>query len=103
MPQSTAHNFGLPFPASPDPDQRAEWRRWEEHVAKGRIGAPAIPPEQEQDFLARMADLERVVLGEVRSVKLVWEYSLAKAQRRRVSAPGLFVSLRRARDGLRVN
>jgi hypothetical protein len=38
----------------------------------GRIGAPAIPPEDEQQFLTRMADMERAVLGEVRSVRRVW-------------------------------
>jgi len=72
MPQSVTRNFGLPLPACPDPDQRAEWRRWEEHVAAVRIGKPVIPPEQEQDFLHRMAEMERVLLGEVRSVKRVW-------------------------------
>ena len=47
-------------------------RRWLDHVRAGRIGAPAIPPEQEQDFLHRMAEMERAVLGEVRSVKRVY-------------------------------
>lgn len=69
MPQPPAHNFGLSFPAGPGPDQRAHQRRWEEHVAAGRIGAPVIPPEQEQQFLTCMAQMERVVLGELRSVK----------------------------------
>jgi hypothetical protein len=72
MPQPSTRNFGLPFPASPDADLRAEWRRWEEHVAAGRIGKRDVPPGQEQDFLSRMAELERVVLGEVRSVKRVF-------------------------------
>jgi hypothetical protein len=72
MPQTSTRNFGLPPHASPAPDQREHERRWEDHVAAGRIGKPAIPPEQEQDFLSRMAELERVVLGEVRSVRRVW-------------------------------
>jgi hypothetical protein len=75
QPDPTQRHFGLPYPASPDPepDQRAEWRRWEEHVQAGRIGAPAIPPGQEQDFLHRMAEMERAVLGEVRSVKRLFD------------------------------
>ncbi len=72
MPQPTTRNFGFPFPANPEPDERDHERRWEEHVAAGRIGKPVIPPEQEQDFLHRMADMERVVLGEVRSVGRAW-------------------------------
>ena len=71
MPQPNTRNFGLSFPVGPGPDQREHERRWEEHVAAGRIGAPAFPPVQEQDFLARMAQMERAVLGEVRSVKRV--------------------------------
>jgi hypothetical protein len=73
MPQPSTRNFGLPFPASPAPDQREHERRWEEHVAAGRIGRCDVPPEQEQDFLHRLAQMERAVLGEVRSVKRVWE------------------------------
>ena len=73
QPDPTQRHFGLPIPASSDPDMREHGRRWLGHVRAGRIGAPAIPPEQEQDFLRRMAEMERAVLGEVRSVERVSE------------------------------
>jgi len=60
------------IPNYADADIREHEQRWLGHVQAGRIGAPAIAPEQEQDFLHRMAQMERVVLGEVRSVRRVW-------------------------------
>ena len=60
------------IPHHADADIREHEQRWLGHVHAGRIGAPAIPPEQEQDFLHRMAEMERAVLGEMRSVRLVW-------------------------------
>jgi len=60
------------IPHYADADMREHSQRWLSHISAGRIGKPAIPPEQEQNFLHRMAEMERVVLGEVRSVKRVW-------------------------------
>lgn len=60
------------IPHYADPDMREHAQRWLSHISAGRIGKPVIPPEQEQDFLHRMAEMERAVLGEVRSVGRVW-------------------------------
>jgi hypothetical protein len=48
---------------------REHEQRWLSHISAGRIGAPAVAPEQEQDFLHRMAEIERALLGELRSVR----------------------------------
>ena len=72
QPTPTQRHFGLPIPSPSDTDTREHERRWLGHVPAGRIGVPAIPPDQEQDFLHRMAEMERAVLGEVRSVLRVW-------------------------------
>jgi hypothetical protein len=71
MPLSDQRHFGLAIPCSSDPDSLAHERSWLGHVRAGRIGSSDVAPGGEQDFLERMAAMERAVLGEVRSVKRV--------------------------------
>ncbi len=72
MPNPPPAISGFPFRPVPVPISANMNAAGRSMSPPGGSALPPFPPEQEQDFLARMAEMERVVLGELRSVKRVF-------------------------------